>query len=148
MYLFFDNKRYLIHEIEKVFINNVTLERRLEEGCIPDVILDTNIGKIIIEIYVTNKTGYQKKKDCDMEGYMALEIDLNNYNRDVWNYKVRDYLIKTIQDDVNVKSWISHPDRNKKRKQLEEEKKQKGLIAKNQNNIVKNRMTAMIWRKK
>lgn len=143
VYLFFDNKKYLIHNVEKVFINKVMLERRLEGGCIPDVILDTNIGKIIIEIYVTNKTSHQKVMNYSMEGYMALEIELNNFSRDVRNLKIRNNLIRTIQDNVNVKSWISHPDRNKKREQLKEEKKEKELIVKKQNKTVKNRTDSL-----
>lgn len=57
-------------------ILNVQLEKRLG-GVVPDIILTTDIGEVIIEIYVTHKCDFEKRIKLKSLGIPALEVDLS-----------------------------------------------------------------------
>lgn len=80
--------------------NSVILERRLDD-IIPDIIINTSIGLIIVEIYVTHKVDNEKKKKIENLGIPAIEIDLSKYKY----FKDEDLEILIISE-VKNKHWI------------------------------------------
>ena len=70
------NKRELLEPAAVLTVYKVILEKRLDT-IIPDILLETNIGKIIVEIYVTHEIDNEKKKKIKSLTIPTIEIDLS-----------------------------------------------------------------------
>lgn len=72
-------------------IKDVHLEKRIS-GFVPDVIIDTNYGQIIVEIYVTHKCGLEKRTKIKSLGIPVVEVNLSKIKgyhlskQELWTY--------------------------------------------------------------
>ena len=82
-------------------VSNVILEKKLD-NIIPDILLMTDIGKIIVEIFVTHEIDTEKKKKIKRLGIPTIEIDLSNIDRNISEEDLQEVLIKKNEH----KTWI------------------------------------------
>lgn len=93
----------IVQEEMNITINSVILERKLDD-IIPDILLNTNIGSIIVEVFVTHKVDEEKKKKIEKLGIPTIEIDLSEY--DYIEDKDLEQILLNITDN---KRWIYNP---------------------------------------
>lgn len=103
LYLIFPEtgKREFLIEEKEVQVLSVTLERKID-NIIPDILLETDIGKIIIEIFVTHQIDDEKMRRIKRVGISTIEINLSEFERDITDGDLKQILIA----DNQYKSWI------------------------------------------
>lgn len=103
VYLEFPNtdKRELIEPEEVLQVSEVILEKKLH-NIIPDILLVTNIGKIIVEIFVTYEIDLEKEEKIKKMGIPTIEIDLSKIDRNISEQELQDILINENEHKV----WI------------------------------------------
>lgn len=103
LYLEFNgtSKLELIHKERMIKVSNVILEKKLD-NIIPDILLETNIGKVIVEIFVTHEIDNEKRKKIEQLGIQTIEVDLSKFERDITEKDLKDFLIGKSEN----KHWI------------------------------------------
>lgn len=94
-------------------ITDVRLEKSVGK-IVPDVIIESLGRKILIEIFVTHKTGSEKIKHIQSLGLSAVEIDLSETPRDL---SIRDLELLILSGGAH-KRWL-HNAASEKRKAVE-----------------------------
>ncbi len=94
-------KEELIEKERILNVSEVVLEKKVND-IIPDIILLTDIGQIIVEIYVTHEVDSEKKKKIKRLGIPAIEINLSEFERNICEEDLREILI----DKNDSKKWI------------------------------------------
>ena len=102
-----------ILESRQVKIKDVKCELFLLDNIKPDIIIDTEEGKIIIEIYVTHKVDDNKLKKIRNLGIDSIEIDLSKQKELV----DKSLLTNILLEDNPLKNWIF----NKKQESVKED---------------------------
>lgn len=103
LYLTFaGNGRELLIEDEKVInVFDVILEKKISD-IIPDILLVTDIGQLIVEIYVTHEIDNEKKRKIKRLDIPTIEIDLSKFDRNI----TKEALCKELLFQNDNKSWI------------------------------------------
>lgn len=132
-------------ETEKVLkVSEVILEKKLD-NIIPDILLITDIGKIIVEIFVTHEIDLQKKKKIKALGIPTIEIDLSKINRDISDQYLHDILI----NGNDYKSWIYNGKREEYYRKFLAVSELKPIISRNYALHVDNcPISKRVWKKK
>lgn len=94
-------KRILIEDAQVIQVSEVILEKKISD-IIPDILLMTNVGILILEIYVTHEVDDEKKKKIKRLNIPTLEIDLSKLNRNITKEELAEVLIKETEN----KKWI------------------------------------------
>lgn len=94
----------LIFSHHPVTIFDVKLEKRID-NFIPDIIINTNEGVILIEIYVTHAVDERKIKSVKKSKLPMIEIDLSN-KRELITVQG---LYSILLEGLNNKKWVYHP---------------------------------------
>lgn len=94
-------KKELIEKEKIVNVSAVILEKKLD-NIIPDILLLTDAGKIIVEIYVTHEIDSKKKEKIKQLGVPTLEIDLSKIDREISEAELKEVLI----NNNKYKTWI------------------------------------------
>lgn len=94
-------KKELIEQEGMLQVSEVILEKKLD-NIIPDILLVTNIGKIIVEIFVTHEIDLEKKKKIKVLGIPTIEIDLSKIERGISEQDLQEVLISGNEH----KEWI------------------------------------------
>lgn len=128
LYLSFPNsdKRELLQSALTLTVNEVILERKLDT-IIPDILLETDIGKIIVEIYVTHEIDIEKKKKIKKIGIPTIEINLSKFDRDITSIELQNILVHNDE----YKTWIYNSKREETYKKYLEVSEKKEAICKN-----------------
>lgn len=106
LYLEFPNqskKKELIFEHHVISINDVNVEKKIDD-IIPDIIIHTNEGDIIIEVFVTHEVDDKKLSKIFDKKIPVLEVDLSSLTRSV----DRDDLSHILQNGLQYKMWKYH----------------------------------------
>lgn len=111
LYLTFQGtgRKLLLEEEKTVNVSEVILEKKIND-IIPDILLITDIGEIIVEIFVTHEIDDEKKKKIKRLDIPTIEIDLSKFDRNITKEDL--YQVLSIQNEN--KKWIY----NGKRKQI------------------------------
>lgn len=94
-------KTILIEEARIIQVSEVILEKKIND-IIPDILLITDVGKLILEIYVTHEIDDEKKKKIKRLNIPTLEIDLSKLDRNIAKEELTEALIKETEN----KNWI------------------------------------------
>lgn len=121
-----DNRRELLESAAVLTVYEVVLEKKIDT-IIPDILLETNIGKIIVEIYVTHEIDTEKKKKIKRLNIPTIEIDLSKFDRDIFPADLEDILIKGL----DFKEWIYNGKREESYKKFLSISEKKIAICKN-----------------
>ena len=95
-------KRELIDESRTVKVQEVILEKKVSD-IIPDILLITDIGKIIVEIFVTHEIDELKLEKLKKINIPTIEIDLSKIERNI----TEELLTNVLLEESN-KKWIYH----------------------------------------
>lgn len=113
VYLSFSPESYkdeqLIYDEQLVKFDKVYLEKRIDD-IIPDVVLELNGSKLLVEIYVTHGVDEQKENKIKEIGISTLLIDLSNQDYEI----SKEYLKEILLNDTDNKKWIY----NKKEREI------------------------------
>ena len=120
------NRRELLEPAAVLTVYKVILEKRLDT-IIPDILLETNIGKIIVEIYVTHEIDNEKKKKIKSLNIPTIEIDLSKFDREISPSDLED----TLVNGLDFKNWIYNGKREESYKRFLEVTEKKIAICKN-----------------
>ncbi len=96
----YDNK-YRLYPSQVISFNKVRLEHKTN-NIIPDVIIEKNGRKMLIEIAVTHFIDKKKKEKIKKLGISTLEIDLSHLKEDFDKSQLKYYL----DESVEYKKWI------------------------------------------
>ncbi len=96
-------KKELIEEERNIKVIDVILEKKLD-NIIPDILLITDVGKIIVEIFVTHEIDSEKLEKIRCLDIPTIEINLSSFERNITDEELKESLINGIQN----KSWIYH----------------------------------------
>jgi hypothetical protein len=77
----------------------------MEDGFIPDIIIDSGSKLLIVEVAVTHKVGGAKLRRIRRRNLPAIEIRLDLDD----SFLPRELLKRKLQEDLKSKSWIFHP---------------------------------------
>lgn len=91
----------LIQNSIYINVNEVVLEKKINT-IIPDILLKTDRGNIIVEIYVTHQVDNDKIKKMHDLGLSAIEIDLSDVDRIITEKELKDI----IENSTEKKKWI------------------------------------------
>lgn len=99
---FHGNGRRLLVEDERIInVFNVILEKKIND-IIPDILLETDIGQLIVEIYVTHEIDIEKKRKIKRLDIPTIEINLSKFDRNI----TKEVLCKELLFDNSNKDWI------------------------------------------
>ena len=86
LYLTFSGsgRKMLLMDAQSVCVFDVILEKRIND-IIPDILLKTDIGMIIVEIFVTHEIDDVKKRKIKRLDIPTIEINLSKYDRAITN---------------------------------------------------------------
>jgi competence CoiA-like predicted nuclease len=87
-----------------IAVDNVTLERKTGD-IIPDIILETPLGRLLVEVAVTHFIDDIKRDKIKSLGIPTIEIDLSQIPRDIDLQQLEDLLINGVEQ----KRWIYNP---------------------------------------
>lgn len=73
---------------------------------IPDIILNTQRGELLIEIFVSHQVDIVKKQKVSNYGARMIEIDLRSFANKIIS---RDDLRNILLSENNLTTWISYP---------------------------------------
>lgn len=118
--------RELIHEERIVKVSKVILEKKLD-NIIPDILLETDIGKIIIEIYVTHEIDNEKERKIQKLGIQTIEIDLSKFERDITKEDLENFLIGRSEN----KHWVYNKEIREVYKRFVAASEKKKLVTRN-----------------
>lgn len=94
-------KKELIDGERNIKVIDVILEKKLD-NIIPDILLVTETGKIIVEIFVTHEIDTEKLEKIKRLDNPTIEINLSNLERNITEDDLREELINGIQNKI----WI------------------------------------------
>lgn len=94
-------RKMLLENERMLNVSEVILEKRIHD-IIPDILLVTDIGKIIVEIFVTHQIDDKKKIKIKKLNIPTLEVDLSKFERDITKETLREVLITQSEK----KRWI------------------------------------------
>lgn len=96
-----DKGRTLTLPARSVHVDNIYLEQQVD-NFIPDVIVESNGKKLLVEVYVTHKVDETKLAKIQSSGLSCIEIDLSSYQDGI--------SISDLQQELIVgtkhKQWI------------------------------------------
>ncbi len=101
----------LIYEEQLLQFSNVYIEKEMD-GMIPDLVLEKNSHKLLVEIIVTHGINDVKKAKIEKQGISAISIDLSAIDRSLEKNELKEILL----NDVGSKEWSY----NRKERQLNE----------------------------
>ena len=137
-------KKELIEPEKVLRVSEVILEKKLD-NIIPDILLITDIGKIIVEIFVTHEIDLEKKKRIKALGVPTIEIDLSKIDRDISEQDLQEILINKNE----YKSWIYNGKREETYKKFLSVSEVKPVISRNYALHVDNcHIGKRVWRQK
>ena len=87
----------------------------------------TDIGKVIVEIFVTHEIDLEKKKKIEVLGVPTIEIDLSKIDRNISELDLQDVLINKNE----YKSWVYNDKREEIYKRFLEASEAKKIISRN-----------------
>ncbi len=119
-------KKELVEPEKVLRVSEVILEKKLD-NIIPDILLITDIGKIIVEIFVTHEIDLEKKKRIKALGIPTIEIDLSKIDRNISERDLQEILINKNE----YKSWIYNGKREETYKKFLEVSEVKPVISRN-----------------
>lgn len=104
---------------ELIYPDKVYTEQYVEDF-IPDIVIEKNGHKLIVEIYVTHIVDEAKLQKIKSAKIPAIEIDLSQIDRNI----TKQDLIQFFEDGNNI-NWLYHPviEEKKIEKELEETEK-------------------------
>lgn len=106
--------RKMLLEDEQIFnVFEVILEKRIND-IIPDILLVTDIGKIIVEIFVTHQIDDEKKKKIKKLNIPTIEVDLSKFEKNL----TREELQEVLLTQTDKKRWIYNGKREHAYKQF------------------------------
>ena len=117
-------KRVLIEEAQIIQVSEVVLEKKIND-IIPDILLITDVGKLILEIYVTHEIDDEKKKNIKRLNIPTLEIDLSKLDRNITREELTEALIKETEN----KNWIYNGKREQTYKRFVEVSECKKIVS-------------------
>lgn len=120
------NKKELIEEERVLNVSEVVLEKKVND-IIPDILLLTDIGQIIVEIYVTHEVDSEKKKKIKRIGIPVIEINLSEFERNICEEDLREILI----DKNDFKTWIYNGKREETYKKFLQVSEVKEIVVRN-----------------
>ena len=94
-------KHYTLYYENYVNFDLVTTEKKLE-NIVPDIILEVNGKKLLVEIAVTHFIDDSKNKKIHPHKFSTIEIDLSKEKRDI----NEEYLTEILIDKLDNKKWI------------------------------------------
>ena len=96
---------YQLHKTRFVIAENVKLEEHLP-GFTPDVLIETNHGELLVEIFVSHRVNDSKRKKAAEHGSAMLEINLSEF---VDTPVKQDEIKSVILSSDSNKEWIHYP---------------------------------------
>lgn len=132
-------------ETEKILtVKKVVLEKKLD-NIIPDILLITDIGNIIVEIFVTHEIDLEKKKKIKALDIPTIEIDLSKIDRNISERDLQEILINKNE----YKSWIYNGKREEIYKKFLTVSEAKPVISRNYASHVDNcPIGKRVWKQK
>jgi hypothetical protein len=94
-------KKELIDAERIVKVTDVILEKKID-NIIPDILLITDKGKIIVEIFVTHEIDEEKLDKIKYLDIPTIEINLSGFDRNITEEDLKEILINGNQNKV----WI------------------------------------------
>lgn len=94
-------KKFTLYKAAYVNFESVTSEKKLN-NIVPDIILEVNGKKLLVEIAVTHFIDESKNNKLNSYKMSTIEIDLSKENRDI----NEDYLTELLIDKLENKKWI------------------------------------------
>lgn len=119
-------RKELIEEEQLINVSEVVLEKKID-NIIPDILLETNIGKILVEIFVTHEIDDDKKKKIKRLDIPTIEINLNKVDRNITEGDLKQALLSNNEN----KSWIYNGKREKVYKRFVEVSDCREVITRN-----------------
>lgn len=98
-------KRSSVISEETVIAIKGSQAEHLEAGVRPDIILDSDSGKLLVEIAVFHRVGRTKLRKLRRRGLPAIEICLPPEDA----YLPRERLASKLEQDLRSKFWLFHP---------------------------------------
>jgi len=83
-------KIFLTPELKKV--DSVTVEKKFD-SIVPDLLLNINGSRLLVEIYVTHKVDQTKKNYLETNKLETIEIDLHKEKRDLTRELLKEYIL-------------------------------------------------------
>lgn len=93
--------RSLTLPARSIHVDNVYLEQQVD-NFIPDIIVESNGKKLLIEIYVTHKVDETKLAKIQSSGFSCIEIDLSSYRNGISIHDLQQELIS----GTDHKQWL------------------------------------------
>lgn len=116
----------LLENEQTVNVLEVILEKKIND-IIPDILLVTDIGEIIVEIFVTHEIDDEKKKKIKRLDISAIEIDLSKLDRNI----TKENLCQALLTQNENKKWIYNGKREKTYKQFVSVSECKDIVVRN-----------------
>lgn len=101
-------RKELIENEQTLVVSNIILEKKID-NIIPDILLVTDIGEIIVEIFVTHEIDDEKKKKIKKLNIPTIEIDLSKFDRNITDEDLKQALLSQNKN----KSWVYNGKREK-----------------------------------
>lgn len=119
-------RKMLLEEEKTVNVSRVILEKKIND-IIPDILLITDIGEIIVEIFVTHEIDDEKKKKIKRLDIPTIEIDLSKFDRNITKGDL--YQVLSVQNEN--KKWIYNGKREQTYKRFVNVSECKDIIVRN-----------------
>lgn len=119
-------RRILLEEEQVINVSEVILEKKISD-IIPDILLVTDIGRIIVEIFVTHEIDDEKKKKIKRLDIPTIEINLSKMDRDI----TKESLCEELLYNSENKEWIYNGKREETYKRFVQVPEYKDVIARN-----------------
>jgi Competence protein len=119
-------KKEMIIGEKSVKVTNVILEKKLD-NIIPDILIITDIGEIIVEIFVTHEIDEEKLEKIKCLDIPTIEINLSDFDRNITEEDLKEVLINGNQSKV----WIYNGKRREVYDRFLEQAEYKKIINRN-----------------
>ncbi len=93
-----------VHSEQEINFTGAQLESRDFTGIIPDLYLQWNDRRLLVEIFVTHRCDEEKISKLKLQGIAAVEIDLSHFPRESARGEVREAVLRTAP-----RIWLYHP---------------------------------------
>lgn len=119
-------RKMLIEEEKRLDVFNVVLEKKID-NIIPDILLETNIGKVMVEVFVTHEIDDEKKKKIKKVGIPTIEINLSESEGCMLDENLKQVLLFQNEN----KTWVYNGKREEVYKRFVDVSECKEVIARN-----------------
>ncbi|MGY4225148.1 hypothetical protein ACVMIH_002509 [Bradyrhizobium sp. USDA 4503] len=100
----FNGKAVILHRRRLVLFDNAVEEARHLKDLVPDLYVERDGHRLLVEIYVTHACDELKRIELKNQGIAAVEIDLSRLPRDASRSEVEEAVIEKAR-----RIWLFHP---------------------------------------